>query len=74
MKGFRMADQIRNQKPETRNQKRMPRFGRVAHLAVFWFLVSGFWFTQGASAVTVDRIAALIDKQVLTVSEVSQMV
>lgn len=29
---------------------------------------------QAASAVTVDRIAAVIDKQVLTVSEVSQMV
>lgn len=31
-------------------------------------------FTLSASAVTVDRIAAVIDRQVLTVSEVTQMV
>ncbi|HEX2835518.1 MAG TPA: hypothetical protein VHW00_21075 [Thermoanaerobaculia bacterium] len=36
------------------------------------FLVS--LLALGASAVTVDRIAAVVDRQVLTVSEVSQMV
>jgi hypothetical protein len=66
-------------KAEGREQK--------AEVGVRWSLVAGRWplFTLlltsallfhslSAQAVTVDRIAALIDKEVLTVSEVSQMV
>jgi hypothetical protein len=54
--------QTRNQKPETRK-----RTVAVAFFSGFWFLVSGLF------AATVDRIAAVVDRQVLTVSEVTQM-
>ncbi len=64
MKGFRVAES-RGQKAEVR----MRPFGAVAII-----LISAFCLLPSAFPVTVDRIAALIDKQVLTVSEVSQMV
>lgn len=49
------------------------KVSRYMHAAVKRLLIICFLVTEPAHAVTVDRIAAVIDQQVLTVSEVSQM-
>jgi len=53
---------------KTRNQKSEIRRAALA-ISAFCFLVFGF-----ARSATIDRIAAVIERQVITVSEVSQMV
>ncbi len=64
---------FRNWNAEGRRQK--AEGGRALTFRVLvCALTSALCFLPSAYSVTVDRIAALIDKQVLTVSEVSQMV
>lgn len=55
--------QTRSQKPETRTKV----------LVFLCFLVSGFWFGR-AGAVVIDRIAAVVEQDVITLSEIDQLV
>jgi len=69
-----MVSRMKTTKPEAGNLKpEKRRAHRIASLLVgFMFQVSGFVAT--ANAATIDRIAAVIERQVITVSEVTQMV
>lgn len=61
-------------RPERRKRTghRPPATGHIIGM-LFWFLVSGFWF-DAVKAVIIDRIAAVVEQDVITLSEIDQLV